>query len=418
MEFAKKTDIRHLELMALGEMFAAQDGVMAALKVSRNGGTKVDFLKLIAANAKSDSFEATSNRLLGLTANDDFETYSISRLIRAADQRDISRAGMEKSLSDLVTTKTGLVPNGTWVPFGVLARDFNMGTASQAGNLVGSSVEGDYAPDPLRKVSVLGRMGATFLTGCRETPTLPRFTSSTSAAYGSEVASATAVSEESSVVALTGKRIAVTMVLSRQAMVQAKPALDRAISRHLTKALFEQLENGAINGAGTGDDPLGIRSTTGVGNVAGGTDGATITWTHLDSLENLPATANVVETENSGFIVNSSSRSWMRRTQRASGLPFIWVDNGAPLLGHRALVSNALPSNLVKGSSGAVCSSLVYSADWSELFIAIYGGGVDLLIDRITLADVGKIRITAALIAGVGVNVPAAFAKMDDAKTA
>ena len=96
-------------------------------------------------------------------------------------------------------------------------------------------------------------------------------------------------------------------------------------------------------------------------------------------------------------------------------LPEIWVGGDRPLLGYRAGVSNILPGNLEKGTSGAVCSSVLYSADWSNLVIGIYGGGVDLNVDRITLAAEGKVRITAALLVGVGVAQPAAFAKMDDA---
>ena len=86
-----------------------------------------------------------------------------------------------------------------------------------------------------------------------------------------------------------------------------------------------------------------------------------------------------------------------------------------PLLGYRAAVTNNMPSNLEKGSSGAICSSLLFSADWSQLFVALYGGGIDLTVDRVTMADRGQIRVVAALHAGVGALVPAAFAKMDDA---
>jgi HK97 family phage major capsid protein len=208
------------------------------------------------------------------------------------------------------------------------------------------------------------------------------------------------------------------MVLSRQALVQATPELDQAISRHLVGALLELLEYGAINGDGTSDAPVGIRSTAGVGAVVGGTDGAQIDITHLADLENAPEAANVPPTENAGFLVNAATKRWLRTKAAGTNLPYLWQGGERPLLGHRAGVTNNLPSNLSKGASGAVCSTLLYSADWSQLFLALYGGGIDLTVDRVTMASAGQIRIVAALHAGVGALVPAAFAKMDDGKTA
>jgi hypothetical protein len=77
-----------------------------------------------------------------------------------------------------------------------------------------------------------------------------------------------------------------------------------------------------------------------------------------------------------------------------------------------------VPNNLTKGTSSGICSSLIFGSDWAQLVVGVYGGGVDILVDRITAADQGLVKITAAVIVGVGVNVPAAFAKMDDALTA
>ncbi len=258
-------------------------------------------------------------------------------------------------------------------------------------------------------------MGATFLPGLRGTLAIPRFESSDSAAWKSEVAAAATITETTARVELTPKRSAVTMLASRQALVQATPQLDAAISRHLTGALLEQLEYGALNGTGSNDSPVGIRSTSGVGAVVGGTNGAALAYDHLVDLESAPGAANAPETEFSGFLVNSLTRKHLRRAAGGGSTGVVWIGGERPLLGYRAGVTNNLPSNLEKGSSGAVCSSVLYSSDWSQLFVAIYGGGIDLTVDRVTLAAEGLIRVTAALHAGVGALIPAAFSKMDDA---
>ncbi len=410
-------DARTVETLALGDLLEAYGGPKTALQVLKRGGAAPEFMRAIADRVKESPLSAGADAMLGL---DTHETrgYSICRAVRAMMTKDYNGAGLERSISDLVCTKTGIARGGLTIPLALMARDFNVGTAAEAGNLVGMAVAGQRANDPLRKVSVLAGMGATIVSGLRETVRIPRFNSSSAAAWKSEVAAAATVLEQSAVVDLTPKRCAVQMTLSRQALMQARPELDVAIGRHLTAALLELIETDALNGDGTNDAPVGVRSTAGITTVVGGTDGLQLTFDHLADLEKGPDAGNCAVTENAGFVVNAATRRWLRTKQRAAGLGFVWDGGERPLLGNRAAVSNILPSNLSKGTSGAVCSSLLYSSDWSQLVIGIYGGGVDLTVDHVTSAHNGLVKITAAIYVGVGVVLPTAFAKMDDAKTA
>ena len=419
MQLMPRNEINFRQVLALGDMFEEYGGPRIASDVLKRGGGKDEFMRRISERARSEPLHLASDRLLGIDSDDrNLRGYSLARALRAAMERDWSNAGLEQSVSNIVTTKTESVPNGFFVPLGIMARDFNVGGANQAGNFIGAAVGSDYAVDPLRKIAAVARMGATFITGLKTTLSLPRFTSSSAAAWEGEVDAAGEVLEQTAAAALTPKRCAVTMVLSRLALIQGDPALDATIGRHLVKAIMEQVEYGAINGDGTSDAPVGLRSTSGITSVVGGTDGAQIAYSHLADMEKGPAAANAEETDFAGYIVNPSSRRWMRTAPRGTNLPFIWDSTDRPLLGHRAAVSNTLPSNLNKGASSGICSALTYSADWSQLFVGIYGGGVDVLLDRVTMADVGKVRIVASVLVGVGVNLPAAFSKMDDALTA
>lgn len=418
MQTLDYSDARSIEALALGDLLAPYGGPAIALQVLKRGGGAFEVLRAVAERAKSVPGDHAADALLGFDSRRDANGYSISRLIRAQAEGRWEGAGLERDLSNLATTKTGAAPNGAYIPLGVALRDFSAGSASEAGNLVGATVDGSRAVDPLRKASVLAGMGATVLTGLRSTLEIPRFESSTAATWNTEIGSATAVTESTARVDLTLKRSAVTMELSRQALVQASPQLDKAIMQHLTRCLLELLEYGAMNGDGASNSPVGIRSTAGIGAVVGGTDGAQLDFTHLADMEKAPEIANCPPTENAGFIVNGATKRWLRTKAAGTNLPYIWTGGDRPLLGWRAGVTGNLPSNLSKGASGAVCSSLLYSADWSQLILGIYGGGIDLTVDRVTKAAEGKIKITAALHAGVGVLLPAAFSKMDDAKTA
>lgn len=409
-------EINTHEMFALGDMLEEYGGQRIALDVLKRGGGKAEFMRRISERARNEPLHRAADRLLGIDSRDEeLRGYSIIRALRAAMERNWGNAGLEQAVSNVATTKTESVPNGFFVPLGILARDFNVGSANQAGNFIGAAVGSDYAIDPLRKIAAIARMGATFITGLKTTLSLPRFTSSSAAAWKSEVAAAGEVLEQTAAATLTPKRCPVTMVLSRQALIQGDPALDATIGRHLVKAVMETVEKDALNGDGTSDAPVGLRSTSGISNVAGGTNGAQIAYSHLADMEKGPAAANAEETDFAGFVVNPSSRRWMRTAPRGTNLPFIWDSADRPLLGHRAAVTNMLPADLTKGTSSGICSALTYSSDWSQLFVGIYGGGVDMLVDRLTLADVGKVRITASVLVGVGVNLPAAFSKMDDA---
>jgi HK97 family phage major capsid protein len=418
MHFVDESNLKHLELMQLGERFAEYGGQRVALTVSRNGGDKHQFMERIMERVRNESVIGNPDLILGFSNFEDRKGYSFCAGVLAQAERKWDRAGMEKSVSDFITTKTGKVPNGLHVPLSEFTRDFNSGTANQAGNLIGTTIDGARTADPLTRVSILRKMGVQFIPGLRETLIVPRFNSSSTVSAKSEIAAEDAIAESTADATFTPKTYRASVLISLQALKQANPALDVAIPAHLWKIINAQLEYDALNGDGTSDTPVGLRYTTGVNDVAGGTDGAQLAWSNLVDLENKADTANAPETDLSGFIVNSATRKWLRNTTRATYQPYIWDNAAKPLLGKAAGVSNILPSNLVKGASGAVCSSVCYSSDWSQMAVGMYGPGIDVLVDRITQASVGKVIIHASLVAGIGVIRPEVFSKMDDAKTA
>lgn len=138
-----------------------------------------------------------------------------------------------------------------------------------------------------------------------------------------------------------------------------------------------------------------------------------MTYAHLVELEKLAAgTAEGA----SGYAINPATRKYLRTLVQSSGIEVAWRDQALPMLGHRAAVSTLLPSTLSKGSSGAVCSQLVYSSDWTQSLLAIFGPGIDLCVDVYTQAPAGKIVITASLYCDFRLLQPSAFSRMLDAK--
>lgn len=101
---------------------------------------------------------------------------------------------------------------------------------------------------------------------------------------------------------------------------------------------------------------------------------------------------------------------------RATNLPYVWEGGDRPLLGYRAAVTNNVPSNLPKGSSTTVCSSVLCSSDRSLGLLGIFGAP-QITVDPVTLAATGQVRVTLSVYADLGALQPGAFSKMDDALT-
>lgn len=412
-----KQEARKYEILALGEMFPQYDGIRLANETIRFGGSVESLMKQITHRASREPLANAADRMLGLDADKEVHGYSLARALKAATERNWNGAILERRISDLISTRTGQVAGGFFVPFSVLARGFSAGTASEAGNLIAPAVEGAMASDPLRKVSALAGLGASILTGINSSLEIPTFNYGNDPQYLSEISSAPELIETTGKVSVAPRRVSAYMTPSRQAILQADASLDVTLGQHLVRSIMEQIEVFSINGDGTGNNPLGLRNTAGVGSVVGGANGAQLSYAHLADMELKPGQANIRSGDFSGYMVNSETRRWLRTTQRATGLPFIWENSDKPLLGYRAAATQLLPSNLTKGTANGVCSSVVYSADWSQMVIALFGGGVDVIVDRITLAGQGLVKITAVAYAGVGFMRPAAFSVMNDALT-
>lgn len=405
---------RIAELHTAGELFKRYGGLEIAERVIGGGGTMLDFHRAVAAHVRDTSLDAA----FGLDLIErDIRRYSLSRAIAAyanpsGDPRRV--APFEHEVSDEIERQTGRSHGMLMVPFSAL-RDFNVGSSTQAGALVDAQVPTEYYGDPLRNALAFARLGAMIAGGFRADFTVPRFTTDASGSFVTEVDTSSESSPATAQVTFTATRFSGYIEPSRQALQQVG-ALEGYLRRALIESAASALESGAISGDGNAPNLAGIRNTSGIGTVVGGTDGAQLTFAHLADLEGKPGTANAPE-ENAGFLVNSKTRRWLRTQPRGTGLPYTWEGGERPLLGYRAAVTNNAPSNLTKGTSTSVCSSVLYGSDWSKAMIAIFGAP-GITVDTTTKAATGQARITLDLFASFGLLQPGAFAKMDDALTA
>lgn len=344
------------------------------------------------------------------------QTYSLLRAINAAATGDWRNAGLERSASEAVGKLMGKQPEGFYVPLDAWqTRDFTVGTAAEAGNLVQTTVDGSQFIDILRKSSVVVGLGARQLFGLTSNLALPKKIVTTSLTNVAETALLAETQPNTAQVLLSPKRMGTFVEVSKQAMIQGSPDVEMLIRDDLLGSTAERAEFLTLMGSGAANNPRGVVNQAGIGAVVGGVNGLQVNWGHVVGLETQTANANAVSGNKSGYIVNSATRGSLKTQQKATNLPFIWDAGEFPLNGYKVGVTNHLPSNATKGT-GVNLSTALYSSDWSDLIIG-YFGGMDLTVDPYTLATTGMIRVTVNQFMDVAIRQTATFSAMTDAIT-
>ena len=398
-------------IAVIAEQYKQYLGPNDAADAIRNGRSVEAFKDLIIEKIQSKHTD-TSAIHIGLTPKE-IKRYSLGKALTAAILGDWRDAGFERECSEATAKKMGRSPEGFYLPPEAFSRDFNVGTAAEAGNLVATDLRNDLFVDVLRNSLVMGQLGARVLTGLSGNIDLPRKSTASTIGSVTEIGSASETAPATAKVTLSPKRTSAYVEVSKQALIQSGIALEAMIRDDLIMSAAVNLENQTINGTGTAPQMTGIRYTSGIGTVVGGTNGAAPAWSHFVDLETACANANAEPDRLAGYLVNTKTRGKAKQTQMGTNLPWIWQNGAQPLNGYRAAVSNNLPSNLTKGTSTTVCSSAIFGSDWSMATIGLFGAP-DITVDPYTKADTGQVKITLNQFADFGVRQPACFAKIDD----
>ena len=172
------------------------------------------------------------------------------------------------------------------------------------------------------------------------------------------------------------------------------------------------LDSQALNGDGTGNNCTGILNTAGIGSVAAGANGAQPTWGNIVDLETAVAVANA-DVENMGYLTTPAIRGRLKQTTKLANSIAQAIWDGGQVNGYRAEVSTQVPSNLVKGTSGAVCHAILFG-DYSQAVVGQWGA-FEIVVDPYRLKKQGMIELTSFQMFGVAVRQAAAFAAIKDA---
>jgi len=363
------------------------------------------------------AYKAGGDGSIGM-GDDDLSRYSLIRAIRCAHQGDWRSGALELEASDACGKRLGKEPRGFFVPQDVMTerRDLVKGTSGAGGYAVGTDLLGASFIDLLRNAALVQQAGATLLTGLVGDVAIPRQSGGGTAYWVAESGAPTENQQAFEQVALIAKSVAGFTDISRKLLLQASVDVEELVRRDLASVLGVAIDRAALHGLGSANQPTGIDHTTGIGSVAGGTNGLAPTWAHIVALETEVAIDNAAFGR-LAYITNTKVRGKLKVTPIVAtySAEMVFGRGPTPLNGYPAYVSNQVRSDLEKGSSGAVCSAIFFG-NWADLLIGQWGG-LDILVDPYTGGTSGTVRIIAFQDVDIAVRHPESFAAMLDALT-
>ena len=277
------------------------------------------------------------------------------------------------------------------LPFDYVMRDLNVGVAASGGNLVGSPRMG-HTPS-LMGFSVLADAGARVIDlGAGENPPgLPTITTPPVAGWVADEFGD--VPQSDTVFGLRNvspKTCGFWFKVTRRLLLQGGPAADELLRTEILRAIGRGIDKAALQGTGSGGQPLGLNGISGVHAQAG----ATLSWAGIQNM--LEAVTNGGARDSSvRFIGTSGVRELLATRERAAGSGLVW--DGASIAGRPADVSLECPA------------ATLFAGDFSNLCIAVHGG-LSIQVDEQRQVD-GSARIIALTDVDVFATYAAAFSR-------
>jgi len=366
---------------------------------------------------------------IGMSAKE-IQNYSLIRLINAvaesrSNPRAMDKAGLELEASAAMAQKLGRNPQGVFVPWDIqiapvavrggalrARNDQNIGTPDEGGYLKQTQLLSGSFIDILRNKMITRQAGATVMTGLVGDIDIPKKTAGASYYWIGEGTSPTKSTLKFGQVEGRPRTIGAYLQLTRRFLKQTSIDAEMMAREDLASSLALGVDEAGLHGLGAANQPLGVQHMTGIGSVAGGTDGAVPDWGDIVDLETEVSIDNA-DAGSLAYITNTKIRGVLKKTSKVSGQNgFIWEDG--ELNGYPAFATNQVKSNLVKGNSGAVCSAIFFG-NWSDL-VYLFWSGLDLIIDPYTNSTSGDVLVTGLQDVDVIGRRVQSFSAMLDAK--
>ena len=313
-----------------------------------------------------DGMPASPNRHTGISMNHrggnrDFGSeFSIQRALQSVIDPRNTDAGYELECSDELRRSLGKKGGSSiLVPLGRHQRSMDTATIGAGGALVPSNLSGRFI-DALVASSAVLNLGITEFRETNGDLVLPRAVSNPAVSTNNlddddTISGTDAVLDQitMSPTSLTGLTI-----LSHKLITQSSPDAETMIRMMLAKQVGAELDRLCVQGDGTGTDPTGVLSTTGIGAIEY-TNGGNPTWADIVGLEG-QLTVDSVVMQNVAYLVGPAMATTLKTTEKASSTGQFILQGG---------MMNDYP---VQVSANVPAGTVVIGA-WSEFILATWG---------------------------------------------
>lgn len=282
-------------------------------------------------------------------------------------------------------------------------------TAATAGNLVQASI-GEVV-EYLYPRTVLRDLGATFMTGLRDGFDLINQDGGVSATWEGEVDANAESNPTTAKTQVRPKRLGAYTVFSKQLLNQAVIDVENWVRTELGIAVGQALEIAAINGSGSAPIPRGILNISGIGDVAGGTNGAVPTWANMVELETDINAANA-KMGKRAYLTTPGVNGILKTVKKDAGSGIFINENGM-VNGYPMFFTSLVPSTLTKGTASGIAHAILFG-NWEELYVMQWGG-IDLVVNPFSLDTTSQVRVTINSWWDIAVRHKESFSAMKDA---
>ena len=253
--------------------------------------------------------------------------------------------------------------------------------------------------DAMREASVFNRVGANILTGLSANTTIP-VTGSSTVAWAAENGAAGDGGAEFGKVALSPKRLASYVNISKQLLLQNGAAAEQAIIRDLGRATAQKMDAAIFSTATVTGAPasLGALATSEITESA---------FSNLASimLDFVNAEAKIAEVGglqgNLAYVAHPALMAQLKQSAQVAAVN----------AGMQGALINGYPAYFTNGcTKSAGVSADFFFGDFSKLYMGMFGG-LDIMVDPYTEAVNGQTRLVLNQYMDWGVSDGAGFVK-------
>jgi HK97 family phage major capsid protein/HK97 family phage prohead protease len=366
-EIRAKVVKENAEIVALGAKHnkrnLADDAIAKGLSVEQFRGILLD-------NMEGQALE----KPVELTKKEE-RNYSLISAIRSAAQGRFD--GFEREVSDEIARSVGKQARGFYVPsqlWGQRTLQNDSGsTYGAASNVVTQEWRGDAFIESLVSASILSTVGATIFPGLNGEVTIPRMSSSASAGFIAEGGSVGNNEPAFDQVTMTSRTLANKIAISRTMLsLTSNPQIEAVLRDNMTRVMAAKIDNVALKGGGS-NEPTGILSTSGIGDVSsGGTSGnANLTYGNVVDIMTEVSQDNAMVGNLAWVTHPAVVGKLMQTTKIATYDAEMILSDMRNLLGYPVVQTTQMPSS---------SPYALLFGNFADLYVGFFGA-LDVLID-------------------------------------